>query len=417
MLDWDPEIDTPATIVVIGGGAAGIEAALYARYLGYSVFVFEQSSVGRSMANWGDRILDEVASAASSPLGRAALHAQGNTDHLDKLASESTITYREYVEKYLIPVAKTDLLYENIQINSSVQGISRMIGQGRDRLSSEQLAESEFRVLIDSAKRGPFALIADIILDCSGLQPRPGLAVGGGLAVGESTQRTERENRELGWYRGKVDLLGKKRDAFAGKKTILWGNSPTACANALDFVSLAGETEGSKLNWLFPKQADGKPAWPIEDANSRQPWTDDDIQRVNAFRENAPAGSTHMDAWGIDAVSRSDNGQWVIKTQTSLEDSMELQCDCFIDCGTEVANWGWLCDLDAERSLPWEKEESIPSPLTAEPHYYVLGQKSSRQGAAMRPSEVHSQIREVFAMIGGRADLDLYKTVQQQAQG
>lgn len=54
-LDWDPEIDTPATIAVIGGGPCGVEAALYGRFLGYSVGFFDVHKVGDSLVAWGNR--------------------------------------------------------------------------------------------------------------------------------------------------------------------------------------------------------------------------------------------------------------------------------------------------------------------------------------------------------------------------
>jgi len=38
-------IDTPARLVILGAGPIGLEAALYARFLGYDVEIFEQESL------------------------------------------------------------------------------------------------------------------------------------------------------------------------------------------------------------------------------------------------------------------------------------------------------------------------------------------------------------------------------------
>ncbi len=38
---WDPEVESPASIAVIGAGSVGIEAALYARFLGYNVDIYD----------------------------------------------------------------------------------------------------------------------------------------------------------------------------------------------------------------------------------------------------------------------------------------------------------------------------------------------------------------------------------------
>jgi NADPH-dependent 2,4-dienoyl-CoA reductase/sulfur reductase-like enzyme len=45
MADWDPEIDAPAVVAILGAGPIGIEAALYARFLGYDVLLFDQGKV------------------------------------------------------------------------------------------------------------------------------------------------------------------------------------------------------------------------------------------------------------------------------------------------------------------------------------------------------------------------------------
>ncbi len=42
-------VDTPATIAVIGAGPIGLEAALYARFLGYDVRIYERDAVARSL--------------------------------------------------------------------------------------------------------------------------------------------------------------------------------------------------------------------------------------------------------------------------------------------------------------------------------------------------------------------------------
>ena len=45
MIDWDPEIDSPAAVVVVGAGPIGIETALYARFLGYDVQLIDHGKV------------------------------------------------------------------------------------------------------------------------------------------------------------------------------------------------------------------------------------------------------------------------------------------------------------------------------------------------------------------------------------
>ena len=52
--------------------------------------------------------------------------------------------------------------------------------------------------------------------------------------------------------------------------------------------------------------------------------------------------------------------------------------------------------------------------VTSEPHYYVLGRKSAGGDARFSFSHARQQIQQVFGLIGGRADLDVYQTVAKQ---
>ncbi len=67
-------IDTPATVAVLGAGPIGIEAALYARYLGYDVVILEQQAVAAHVRHRGNEPLTSPFAQLSTPLGLAALH-------------------------------------------------------------------------------------------------------------------------------------------------------------------------------------------------------------------------------------------------------------------------------------------------------------------------------------------------------
>ena len=162
-LDWDPEIDTPATIAVIGGGPIGVETALYARFLGYYVILFEQAKIGQSLRNRGQSLMPFPIHEVVSSVGLAALQAQGAA--IDFAASAEAMTYAQFSEKYLTPVAKTDLLYESVHVNAKVLSISRVGVPLDSAVSSEERAEKEFRILVNSKARGEFTQLADIVLD------------------------------------------------------------------------------------------------------------------------------------------------------------------------------------------------------------------------------------------------------------
>ena len=69
-------IETPAKIAVLGAGPIGLEAALYARYLGYDVEIFERGQAAENVLRWGHVRMFSPFHMNRSPLGLAALTAQ-----------------------------------------------------------------------------------------------------------------------------------------------------------------------------------------------------------------------------------------------------------------------------------------------------------------------------------------------------
>jgi hypothetical protein len=401
---WDPEIDTPATIAVIGGGACGVEAALYARFLGYSVELFESDKVGDSLLNWADRALPGSWLTIASPLGLAALEAHGRC--LPK--PESIPTCAEYVGEYLLPLARCDLLHSSVNVRTEVTSISRLGCGDPDKADGdlERRAEQEFRVLLSSNQRGEFSQVVDLILDCSGAQRvRRGLATGGGLPIGWSVA----ENRIT---RGKCDFKRKKGQALLGKRILLMGNDDSAIGNAIDWSSSADE--GSRLYWVTPKSL--RPRKDLFDFPKEGCLLSDSelVQAENLYRKGDSASIVPMAAWGIESI-RIVGEDLVVCLQIHEEETVEVCVDEIIDCGACRPSASYHHSLKIQA---WSDDGVI----RCEPHFYMLGDRalgSTHQVDIEHRrcgfDEFRKQIRQVFSMIGGRDDLDLYQTVKPQA--
>ena len=378
-MDWDPEIDTPATILIIGGNAIGIEAALYARFLGYSVIVADAARVGNKMLAAGDDPMPGTWGELATPLGLAALETQnaGATEAMRGENSESVPTHKEYVEQYLIPVAKTDLIYESVEINSPVRSVSRSEVSAASQLSTEQLAEREFRVLIDSAKRGAHSQVVDIVLDCVGLPNAQGSAMGGGLACGEveilAMDSEEQKSKGFFTYES-LNALG----AEAGTSIMLYGDSEEVIETVRRLHGEMGDGTGARLLWLVPM---GTPA--LQDEETKK------------LSEAFVAGFSTIPIWGVENITESEDGGWQLRVQSSLDEMLDLECDAFASCSAPDENEQVKRELLPESNV-----------ATADPHYYLLRNQPGEAGAN------RDQVREVFALIGGREDLDLYATVQ-----
>src|SRR4051794_31699363 len=116
-------VESPARIAVLGAGPVGIEAALYARYLGYEVDVYERGNVCENMLAWGHAPLFTPFSANASTLGISAISAQD--PNWKAPPRDAMLSGREFVELYCRPLAQSDLLVDAIHTRTEVLAVAR----------------------------------------------------------------------------------------------------------------------------------------------------------------------------------------------------------------------------------------------------------------------------------------------------
>ncbi|MEM7475485.1 MAG: hypothetical protein AAF483_10880 [Planctomycetota bacterium] len=382
-MQWDPEIDTPATILVIGGNPVAIEAALYARFLGYSVFVADKGRVGKDLKSKADTPMPLPWSQLTSSLGLAALEAQ-KPGSAASLKPDQVPSHAEYVEKYLVAVAKTDLLYESIQINSPVLSVRRSGCSISQEMELEEAAEHEFRAVLHSTKRGQYSNPFDIALDCIGLkQESCGLGMGGGLACWESEikEQSDSELAANGFFRNPVGV--PKLDLSRRQRVIVYGDDKAAVQQVESLQSTLEGALGARLLWLVPK---GSPI--LEDSEAKR------------IAEAEVSGFAQEQIWGIERIQWNDDSQtWQLGLQTTLEEILDYECHYFCQNGIQHASKA------ATEVVPNLIDRS--GVATSQPHYYRLDSDSEETLA-----QSLERIRQVFALVGGREDLDLYSTIR-----
>jgi hypothetical protein len=128
-------LEPPGTIAVIGGGIVGVEAALYGRYLGYNVHVFQSGKIGQSMLDRGDEPLDMLPDRSFSPLAAAALSAQ-----VENRPQSLPTTCRTWAQSILLELCQGDLLADNIHVDHRVVAI----GQVPVEWDEEDAADPDF---------------------------------------------------------------------------------------------------------------------------------------------------------------------------------------------------------------------------------------------------------------------------------
>ncbi|MDH3717298.1 MAG: FAD-dependent oxidoreductase, partial [Planctomycetota bacterium] len=177
-------IDSPATIAILGAGPIGLEAALYARFLGYQVQLLERGSVAENVRAWGHVKLFSPFRMNRSPLGLAALAAQ--YAQWQPPDDDALLTGREFAQQYLLPLSQTDLLADCIDEHTQVVAIGRAGLLKSELVGDLHRAEAPFRVLVRGRNDGERFVTADIVVDATGTYGNHGWAGQGGVpALGE----------------------------------------------------------------------------------------------------------------------------------------------------------------------------------------------------------------------------------------
>lgn len=195
-------IDTPARIAVLGAGPIGLEAALYARFLGYEVVVYEQDEVASSVRRSPQSPLSTPFRVNHSTLGLAALQAQDEGYQAPDFAA--LLTGAEWIDRYLAPLAATDLLADHLRLQTTVDAVER------EARSSEEIDDDvqawSFRVLSRSRDGEEQVELFHGVLDCTGVVNRtPWRGVNPPPSASSATIRLPYHTSEASYY-----ILGSK---------------------------------------------------------------------------------------------------------------------------------------------------------------------------------------------------------------
>lgn len=420
-LPWDAEIESPATIAILGGGPLGIEAALYARFLGYHVSIFESRRVAHRMLDWNARVLAARVGDLTTSLGIAALQAQ--EPEFRGLDPDRVFTGKEYAEEYLLPLAKTDLIFDDIHFLSPVTGVSRLrvqdIPDWGDPLGYDwqDRCNDEFRILVCGMHRGVWSSRADCVIDCRGAASRVlGLGPAAGTAVGEA----ELQSDFYGHLPGDRKFEAKH---IQGKRVALVGSTEEACLGILELLAFQKNQPDTQVCWLVT---------PPSGQDS------DQLRQLRKHVGSMESGSViKVETLGVEKVSRDETGVWSLELLKEDESTVPLRCDVLIRrTGVAEESVSPALLADCPRANVWlgeviskgGKEDSwalLSDVLTPEPGYYRLrapretwGQKGydgvPKRGGTLPAA--FERLRTIFAILGGRADLDLYEIMRRQQQ-
>ncbi len=455
-------IDTPSRIAVLGAGPIGLEVALYARCLGYNVDVYERGRVCENVLRWGHVTMFSPFGMNRSSLGLAALVAQDEAFSAPN--DEAILTGRQWVDSYLLPLSKTDLIADHIHENTTVVAVGRRGLLKSDILPDRGRGDVPFCLLLCDGQGRERIASAEVVVDTTGVYANPNWMGQGGIpAVGESQLRDQIEY-------GLPDILGADRAHYAGQHTLLVGAGHSAATTVVALAQLAREADGTKVTWITRPsvrdvveqgsewdethadgdedvidEADGgligndrallatgeiihsqlRPIAVIE--NDRLSQRARLSEAANRLAAGGDASVTFLQGNAISAIHRDNpDGPFTVELVGSSPGSYtfdrvvanvggrpdallyrELQVhECYATEGPIKLAAALLDGRSADcLDVPTGGAELLINP---EPNFYLLGAKSYGRSSQFLYSAGLDQVRNLFTIIGDREGLDLY---------
>lgn len=397
----------------MGAGPIGLEAALYAQALGHDVSVYERDKVGANVERWGFVRLFSPWKLNVSPLGLAALRGSGQPTP----PPEAYPTGRELCQSYLEPIALA--LGDRVIPRTEVLAIGRHRLTKMDSPGGQRRVGTPFRLLL-RGPQGEYERSADVVIDATGVYDAPNALGDGGIpAVGESALEATID-RHL------VDILGRDRDRFAGKTTLLVGAGFGAATSLAWLLELATVEPATQIAWV--RRTSSRDPFPL--------YTDDPLpERARLARDgnraaaNPPPGLTcHPGAWikrllrvgsrlGVELSSDDASGKTtslvvdrvlaLVGYQPDTAMTRELQIhQCYASEGP-MALAAALLGASGGDCLK-QASPGAATLRTTEPGFFVIGHKSHGRRSDFLLRVGREQVRDIFRLLEGSPDLDLY---------
>lgn len=388
---------------------------MYARFLGYDVDLYERGEVAENVGRWGHVRLFSPFGMNASSLGLAALTAQD--ERYRPPGADELLRGKEFIDRYLLPLSQTDLLAESLHLKTEVLAISRGSLLKADCLGWEDREDPEFRLLVRDAAGKERVATADAVIDATGTYGNHNWVGAGGIpALGETAASGEIEY-------GLPDVLSRDRDRYAGRHTLVVGSGHSAATTVVALAELAQHDLNTRITWIVRRE-DVAPIPLIDD--DRLPSRRQLAEQANRLAADKTIvdyrpgtlveqidwdaakaefrvglSGNHAGELSVERVVgnvgyRADNRLW-----------SELQVhECYASGGPMTLAAALLGNTSAD--CLDQRSCGPQALLNPEPDFYVLGVKSYGRSSKFLISAGLGQIRDLFTIIGDRAELDLY---------
>jgi thioredoxin reductase len=387
-------------VAVIGAGPIGLAAAANMVERGLTPLILESGArVASSMWDWGHVRLFTPWSYLTDPASVRLLRGRGRWE----TPEESYVPYAiEVVEQYLDPIAALPQIAPHLRLEHRVTSINR---DGHDLLKDGERENSPFVIVADTP-HGVRRFKARAVIDASGTWTSPNpLGAGGVWADGE------RLNRDRFRY-GIPDVLGRERERYIGKRTLVVGSGHSAIGGVLSLVELAEQEEDTQIAWAVRRQ-DPRKLW---GGGSADELSERGALGTRVHRAVHSGAATLLTGLSIGAVKESPDGLEVVDvdgipqlvvdeivvaagSRPDLEMHRELRLE--FDLSTEASKaLGPLIDPNHHScgSVPPHGARELKHP---EKDFYIVGMKSYGRAPTFLLRTGYEQARSVVAELAG----------------
>jgi hypothetical protein len=329
-------------------------------------------------------------------------------------------------------LSQTDLLTDCVRPHRQVVAVARRELLKSELPGHEDRSDSPFRIVLRDRDGRESDSTADVVIDATGVFSNPNwLGPGGAPAWGESSLRVR--------IRYDVpDVAGTDRERFANRRVLVIGCGHSAATTVAGLADSAAIQSAGAVVWATRAvpaseapagtRPHGEVAGPVREIPADPlPERARLARRANQLaRAGGPV--THWPATTIQSVAW-DETRKKFHVVASGEHASEEEFDEI------VANVGFRPDsaiyaelqvhecyatggpmkLAARRlgaaggDCLQERSHGADSLRNPEPDFYILGAKSYGRDSNFLVAVGHQQIRDLFSLIGDRANLDLYQ--------
>ena len=395
-------------VAVVGAGPVGLAAAAHLANKGEKFVVLEAGvSVGAHVSAWSHVQVFSPWRYNVDPVAVALLKAAGCKEPDPDVLP----TGGEIVAEYLRPLAELAQIAPHLRLGRRVQSVARV---GYDKMKTVGREQAPFVLQVDSPT-GRETVIARAVIDASGTYGVPNPIGSNGLpALGEPDCNAR-------VFYGIPDVLGRDRDRYAGRATLVVGSGHSAFNALLDLAELATIAAGTTITWAIRRSdvgamygggnADALPARGSLGARLRALVDSGRVRLVTGF------GVVEMKTDGagvilIDGQRRAIGPVDQVIAVTGFRPDLTMLSELRLDLDSAVESPRQLASLIDPNvhscgTVPPHGAEELRQP---EPDFYVVGMKSYGRAPTFLMLTGYEQVRSVVAALTG--DIEAARRVE-----